>query len=102
MQVTPGLLCSPKSVLMHIQTIGSASTRYQQYVQPMSDIHDLGQKVTSSQLAWVSLIVDAQKAALDLFMTFLTAGLRGGGLPQLFNASARYAHDEFANWCAPS
>ena len=76
----------------------STTAGYQQYVQSISDIQDLVQKATSSQLAWVSLMVDVQKSTLDLYETTLAASARSSVLPQLGDATAKYVLQSSQGW----
>jgi hypothetical protein len=89
---------SEESKLMNVQTVDSASMRYQKYIQSMSDVQDMVQAVASSHLAWVSMIVDAQKSALDLFKTNLAGSVQSMVLSQMANASARYLLQAAQGW----
>jgi hypothetical protein len=84
--------------LKRVQAVDSASARYQQCVQSMSEFHDLVQALSSSHLAWVSLIVDSQKSTLDLYRTTLAASAHSSVVPRLTDASAKYVLQAAQGW----
>ena len=85
--------------LKHVRAVDSASARYQQCVQSMSEFQDIAQTLSSCSMAWMTMVVEGQKSALDLYRSILSAaGGDDGVVPQLTDASARYLLQATQGW----
>ncbi|MCA1530636.1 hypothetical protein [Bradyrhizobium yuanmingense] len=88
-----------ESKLKHLRAVESASARYQQYVQLMSEFYDMVQVLSSNSRAWITIAIDAQKSALDLYRLMLSAaGGYDGIVPELADASARHFLQAAQGW----
>lgn len=75
----------------------SASAQYQQYVQSVTDAQDLLDSIASSQLAWTTWFIDAQKSSLDLLQT-MAASTQNEVFPQLTRTGLKHMMKSLKDW----